>query len=248
MMLFCEVFVFHQKESIINSLKTMRFAHINSEDILIKANEIDEWDSLKSSWNYLIKDNYMKNGDSYRKRAIGKFIYDIEKKIITILDDTKFYQKKEINSYAGGVERELPPMSDNIKSNVILHEVIKSSLHAFLEYKPMKNRYWNIYVHQFRIEAKDGFLGNPTPEGIHQDGHTFISMHMINRIDILGGVSKIYDKNKFSIKEVTLSKPLDSILLDDMEMFHSASPIEVKNNNYGFRDIMVIDYNEVENV
>lgn len=29
--------------------------------------------------------------------------------------------------------------------------------------------------------------GNPTPEGIHKDGHTFISMHMIGRYNIEGG-------------------------------------------------------------
>ncbi len=34
------------------------------------------------------------------------------------------------------------------------------------------------------------------PEGIHKDGHTFISMHMIGRHNIRGGTSYIYDENR----------------------------------------------------
>lgn len=240
--------MFYKVKNIINNLKRQKFAYINAEEVFVKASFINDWNLLRNSWNYLTNDKYMKNDDSYRKRAIGKFLYDTEIRSLSLLDDTTFYQKREINSYVGGVERTFSPMSHNVASNLILHELIKISLDIFLEYKFINNRYWNVYVHQFRIEARNGILGNPSPEGIHRDGHTFISMHMINKVNVLGGVSKIYDKNKIGIKEVTLSKPLESILLDDNEMFHDVSPIELKSDSYGFRDVMVIDYNEVTNV
>ncbi len=111
-------------------------------------------------------------------------------------------------------------------------------------YKNKKSKVWDIFVHQFRIEEKKGIQGNPTPEGIHKDGHTFISMHMISRHNIEGRASYIYDENRKKIKEIVLKGNLESILLDDMEMYHSASPISSRNDEEGFRNLMVIDYRE----
>ncbi len=72
----------------------------------------------------------------------------------------------------------------------------------------------------------------------------FISMHMIGRYNIEGGTSYIYDENRNKIKEIVLKGNLESILLDDMEMYHSASVISSINDEEGFRDLMVIDYRE----
>ncbi len=69
-------------------------------------------------------------------------------------------------------------------------------------------------------------------------------MHMIGRHNIRGGTSYIYDENRKKIKEIVLKGNLESILLDDMEMYHSASAISSINDEKGFRDLMVIDYRE----
>ncbi len=186
----------------------------------------------------------MKKGDTYRRRCFGKFIVDIANKTIDFVKDNVFFQSYEINSYAGGIERKLPKISDAISSNVILHRIINNTLNAFLIYKNKESKVWDVFVHQFRIESKKGIQGNPTPEGIHKDGHTFISMHMISRHNIEGGTSYIYDENRKKIKEIVLKGILESILLDDMEMYHSASAISSINDEVGFRDLMVIDYKE----
>ncbi|WP_208440666.1 2OG-Fe dioxygenase family protein [Bartonella raoultii] len=67
---------------------------------------------------------------------------------------------------------------------------------------------------------------------------------MIGRYNIEGGTSYIYDENRNKIKEIVLKGNLESILLDDMEMYHSASVISSINDEEGFRDLMVIDYRE----
>lgn len=66
---------------------------------------------------------------------------------------------------------------------------------------------------------------------------------MIKRKNIHGGISYRYDKNKKK-KEIMLKKTLESILSDDMEMYHSASEISSIDNKAGHRDLMVIDYRE----
>ncbi|HHW4682618.1 MAG TPA: 2OG-Fe dioxygenase family protein, partial [Xylella sp.] len=52
------------------------------------------------------------------------------------------------------------------------------------------------------------------------------------------------DNQKIKKKEVTLKRMLESILLDDIEMYHSASEISSINDEEGYRDIMAIDYRE----
>ncbi|PIT68979.1 2OG-Fe dioxygenase family protein [Bartonella tribocorum] len=229
-------------DKVVEELKENKFSHIPSEKINIKANEITDLARLKKSWDYLPIDPYMKKGDTYRRKCFGKFIVNITNKTIDFVDDNTFFQSSEINSYAGGIERKLPKMSDIISSNSVLRKIIENTLSAFLMYKKKESNIWDVFVHQFRIESKKGIQGNPTPEGIHKDGHTFISMHMIGRYNIEGGTSYIYDENK--IKEIVLKGNLESILLDDMEMYHSASAISSINDEEGFRDLMVIDYRE----
>ncbi|WP_040299018.1 2OG-Fe dioxygenase family protein [Bartonella sp. DB5-6] len=55
---------------------------------------------------------------------------------------------------------------------------------------------WDVFIYQFCIEAKKGIQGNPISENIHKDGHTFINMHMIDKHNIEGSTSYIYDKNR----------------------------------------------------
>ncbi|WP_369688013.1 2OG-Fe dioxygenase family protein [Bartonella krasnovii] len=44
--------------------------------------------------------------------------------------------------------------------------------------------------------AKKGIQGNCTPKEIYKDCHTFVSMHMIDRYNIEGSKSYIYDENR----------------------------------------------------
>lgn len=74
---------------------------------------------------------------------------------------------------------------------VILHKTIRNTLNTFLMYQNTKSKIWDIFVYQFHIKAKKGIQRNPTPEGIHKDGHIFISMHMIGQPNIESGTSYI---------------------------------------------------------
>ncbi len=239
--------VFGGSGAIVNNLIKNKYVHIPSESITISANDLNEWVNLKISWENLSHDSYMKNGDSYRKRAFGKFTLNIESDDLRPLEDCVFFQSNEINTYAGGVMRILPGMSDEVKLNRVLHQLVKNSLEMFLSYKPSNVKNWSIFAHQFRINANAGVKGHPTPEGIHKDGHKFISMHMIDRKNIEGGTSYILDHEKKVKYEVTLKAPLESILLDDMEMHHYVSPVALKGSDFGFRDVLIIDYNEIKN-
>ena len=43
---------------------------------------------------------------------------------------------------------------------------------------------WHVEVHQFRIEARSGQEGRPTPEGMHRDGVDYVLVLLVNRTNI----------------------------------------------------------------
>jgi len=201
------------------------------------------WETLSSSWENLDLDTYMKEGDVYRYRKFGRFTYDSTTGHVQPIMDNTFYQSDKINAYAGNVERVFSPLDIDIYKNRFLHYIISTSLHHFMETYKINQKKWDITLHQFRIIANKEMIGLPTPEGIHQDGHKFISMHLIKRKDVNGGVSKIYNRSKEEVSEILLKDPMDSLFINDEELYHSVTPISPITEDKAYRDILVIDYN-----
>ena len=47
-------------------------------------------------------------------------------------------------------------------------------------------------MHQFRIEARSGEAGQPTPEGMHRDGVDYVLVLLVGRRNIKRGVTSIH--------------------------------------------------------
>ncbi len=204
------------------------------------------WNQFVESWNHLDLDKYMKEGDNYRYRKFGRFNYDDHTGHVEPVLESSFFQSKSINSYAGEIDRKFSHLDDSIYKNRFLHYIIATSLHHFIETYNLKEKKWDVTLHQFRIVATHDASGLPTPEGIHRDGHKFVSMHMIKRKNIEGGVSALYNLNKDKVTEITLKRAMDSLFINDEKLLHSVSPILAKNNEESYRDILVIDYNTAD--
>ena len=46
---------------------------------------------------------------------------------------------------------------------------------------------WHVEMHQFRIEARPGQSGKPTPEGMHRDGVDWVLVLLVSRVNIASG-------------------------------------------------------------
>ena len=68
---------------------------------------------------------------------------------------------------------------------------------------------WHVELHQFRIEARPGEAGRPTPEGMHRDGVDWVLVLMVRRENIASGETTIYDLVKRPLGSFTLTAPLD---------------------------------------
>ena len=85
---------------------------------------------------------------------------------------------------------------------------------------------WHIEVHQFRIEARSGVEGRPTPEGMHRDGVDYVLVLLIGRRNIQSGVTTIHDASGRDLGSFTLAEPFDAAWVDDHRVMHGVTPVE----------------------
>ena len=105
------------------------------------------------------------------------------------------------------------------------------------------NHQWHIELHQFRIEARDGQQGNPTPEGVHRDGVDFVMVVMIKRVNISSGATTIYNLDNQLVGEFTLLNAFDMAIVNDHKVYHGVTPItQLVDGEEAYRDVLVITF------
>jgi hypothetical protein len=82
-----------------------------------------------------------------------------------------------------------------------------------------------VELHQFRIEASAGQIGEPTPEGLHRDGVDWVLVALVNRTNVESGVTSIYGMDHRHLGDFTLTDPLDAVFLRDNRVFHGVTTI-----------------------
>lgn len=193
---------------------------------------------LKSSFDNLKPDPYY---SEKRGRAFSLLnISDLEN--ISIIGDIDFFQSTTYNNYNGDIVRKYP----NIDSSILGDKIFKFFVNTFKKEideatksltLPYNSDY--IFVHQIRVYASNEASINLIPEGIHRDGYNIIGMSVINRENIQGGISNLYD----SEKNIVLSNQLqrgEMLIVNDAKMYHDVSPIKLDNlDKEGYRDIFV---------
>ena len=192
------------------------------------------------SYKRLSKDNYLRSEHCYRFRAFSEL--NLKKNKIFIKTKNNFFQKNEINHFAGNVSRKFEPIKKNIINTFI--EITKELIY-FLPNKTQQKA--EIGLHQIRITCGDNYVGYPVPEGWHKDGCNFVAIITLNFENIVGGISRIRKNliNQNDVYNCFLEKN-NFLLLNEKSYYHYTDPINVKNKNKsGFRDILVITFKNI---
>ncbi|MCW7556015.1 2OG-Fe dioxygenase family protein [Endozoicomonas gorgoniicola] len=191
--------------------------------------------SVYHSFSQLGADNYLRSNYTYRYRA-----YDVAEYIngqLNWMAGSEFYQSKNLNDYAGGLNRTFDPLSSKSKNHIndIATQLIKN------ESIPEGN--YKIGCHQIRTVAEEGTVGYPAPEGFHQDGFDYLAIYCVALENINGAASlikpvgddkKIYEYNLL---------PEEIMVLDDREVKHFVTPFTTKlPNQTAIRDVFVITF------
>ena len=197
-------------------------------------------EALKPFWNELPPDTYLKDGGRYRRRRHSCFVVDPSRaQAVASVTHRPHWQPVEYNALHGGMQRWFEPMDPELLAHPDWQKLLVwlarvSSARTLVQ--P-----WFVEAHQFRIDTTDG-IGRPTPEGAHRDGVDFVAVFMVDRSNIKGGETRVFDASGPSGQRFTLTQSWSLLLLDDARVIHESTPIQPTQSKgqEAFRDTLVI--------
>lgn len=197
------------------------------------------WRTFADSWNDLVIDAYLAEHGTFRRRRHAAFSLSNDGNA-TREAHRPHYQSKTYNTLQGGIERWFEPIADDVSASPLFMAVLGLCARVFGTLAPNVDA-WNVETHQFRIEAKAGQAGLPTPEGVHRDGVDFVLVALVNRSNIDSGTTTIHDLTGARLGSFTLKHPLDSAFVDDARVFHGVTPVSAIDEKLpAFRDVLVL--------
>jgi hypothetical protein len=183
----------------------------------------------------------MADGGRYRRRRYAVFKVTADQ--IEREQHQPHYQAKVYNRLNGGLERWFEPVLPQIGENPIILTLLRRLATVFHGLGHPGGADWHVEMHQFRIEARDGAVGRPTPEGIHRDGVDAAFVMLINRDNVASGTTEIFNPSGQSLGSFTLADPGDAVFLDDTRVYHGVTPIApVSLGKAAVRDVLVLTY------
>jgi len=228
---------------ICSELKENKYAKILADDFSVAPRLLDDWHHFSMGWNNLQADNYLKDNACFRLRRFAYIYFLPDTGEILPYPPTPYFQSSELNSYAGGIERDFAPLLDSTLQNKFLHNLIKFNFRQLPVSLKKARQPWRLDVHQIRVVGTPDVEGLPTPEGIHHDENDFVCIHLVSRKNAVGGISTIYDNDRNPLESCTLSQPMDSMILWDPRVMHGVSALLPENpRKQAIRDTLLIGY------
>lgn len=219
------------------------FAGAGEMAAALRERGLRDWQSFCRSWDDLGPDTYMADGGRYRRRRFAAFAAAADG--IRRKPHQPHYQSRDYNPLNGGIERWFEPVTEAIGAHPALAAILQACRTLFDDLTPVETRpaAWHVEIHQFRIEAKAGQEGRPTPEGMHRDGVDWVLVLLIARHNIAEGTTTIYDLAKRPLGSFTLAAPLDAAFVDDHRVFHGVAPVAPADPAQpGHRDVLVVTF------
>jgi len=231
--LLAEDFLFIESAQAIELLSAIAGAPVGSDPVFL------------DSWNRLEQDQYMADGGRYRKRRHATYAINGSGQRAQLMPYQPHYQTVDYNPLNGGVARYFAPILDDLHQSITLAALLEFGNAVFSQITG--NQQWHIELHQFRIEARDGRMGKPTPEGVHRDGVDFVIVVMIKRVNIDSGATTIYDLDHNLVGEFTLRETFDMVLVNDRKLYHGVTPItQLEADAEAYRDVLVITFKRMD--
>jgi hypothetical protein len=236
-------------DDIVEKLREKYFLSLSAPKVIdllraVAKTAIGDDPSFVDSWNTLEEDQYMADGGRYRKRRHAVFEATQQAPKPRLMPYQPHYQTEDYNQLNGGIERHFAPILSDLIESPTLMALLDFGRQLFSQM--IGTSHWHIELHQFRIEARDGQKGNPTPEGVHRDGVDFVIVVMINRVNINSGATTIYNLDNQLVGEFTLLETFDMAIVDDNKAYHGVTSIEqLDDSQEAYRDVLVITYKKM---
>jgi len=211
------------------------------QPLLATQNTLSDWPAFVASWNDMPIDTYMADGGRYRRRRYGAWTASRDGSIARKPHQPHF-QAIDYNPLNGGVARWFEPIAQEIGEGASMRAILGFCGALFAHLAPATEA-WEIEVHQFRIEARTGESGRPTPEGRHRDGVDYVLVLLVDRRNIASGMTTIHALDGRALGHFTLTHPFDAALVDDTRVAHGVTPVEpIDATQPAYRDVLVVTF------
>jgi hypothetical protein len=229
---------------LVDSIAAEGFAFAPAAEMRGIVGPMADWAAFAASWNDLGLDTYMADGGRYRKRRHAAFGARANQPIQRKANQPHF-QSRDYNALNGGIARWFDPVLTGIASGPSMMTILGTCRAVFERLSATRD--WHIEVHQFRIEARSGEAGQPTPEGMHRDGVDYVLVLLVGRSNIASGVTSIRGDGR-DLGSFTLTEPLDAAWVDDHRVMHGVTPVEpIDPLAPGSRDVLVATFRREDN-
>jgi hypothetical protein len=205
------------------------------------ADALQDWERFAGSWRDLPLDTHLPDGHRYRRRRHATLSARSGDARFRLEAHQPHYQSREYNVLVGGIERWFEPIVPEILEGASMRRIVGLCLRLFGALRPLAR--WHIECHQFRIEARPGAAGLPTPEGIHRDGVDYVLVLLVNRTNIQSGTTTVHAPGGEMLGGFTLSVPLDAALVDDARVMHGVTAVHPDDpGRPAYRDVLVVTF------
>jgi hypothetical protein len=208
---------------------------------LESSGDLGDWREFAESWQRLEPDFYLAKHGRHRRRRFAVFRVAATGGIER-MPHQPHYQTLEYNPLQGGIERWFDPIEPAIGAGASLQAILHFCRDLFT---PLAGHLgpWHVETHQFRIEARFGEPGQPTPEGMHRDGVDYVLVLLIRRENIASGTTLIGTHSDGFFSSFTLAHPFDAALVDDHRVYHGVTPAEALDASLpAYRDVLVVTF------
>ncbi len=220
----------------LKSLKTINFNCLN--DYVLETLNFIDLERLDVFFNNLPADPYI--AENYRCRRLSSFKI-INGQLIQ-LPHSPFFQSKKYNLLVGDVVREY----EELERDLIELQDFQTIVLEFYNYcqqcsdvRQIKNE---ISVHQIRTIANSQKLGQPAPEGIHQDGVDMVGIFSVSRDKIAGAETSLYKSKNSDPVFSKILNPGEFVIFNDSTFYHFTSTIKATTTEVGTRDVFVLTF------
>jgi hypothetical protein len=208
----------------------------------ITGTELYALNQLRPSWSNLPRDAYLRDGGRYRFRRHSCFVQEMDgrpaRERLLLQTHRPHWQPTDYNALHGGMQRWFEPVDAAVAHANAWLNLIAAIGDVFARVAPVDR--WFVEAHQFRIDTQEG-IGRPTPEGAHRDGVDFVAVILIERHEVRGGETRVFEARGTAGVRFTMSEPWTTLLLDDERVIHETTPI-LPDGPQGVRDTLVLTY------
>jgi hypothetical protein len=209
--------------------------------LLEQCGSLEDWSTFSDSWNDLPIDTYMADHGRYRRRRHAVYVVDATGSIDRRPHQPHF-QTVDYNPLNGGVERWFEAIDAGLGSGPSMLAILEYCRRLFSSLAGASTP-WHVEVHQFRIEAAVGEVGQPTPEGMHRDGVDYVLVLLVRRSNIDSGTTMIGNEAGGFFSSFTLTEAFDAALVDDHRVYHGVTPVvPIDPSKPAYRDVLVVTF------